>query len=138
DGNINISSNATIGSPANPFNIGIAARNNNGSGNIDVHATGGTIYFGGGGLSGIGNFSRASTSVAGTTTVTLDNGSVLHYVPGVGGSGGRGIVATGGAVNVVINGTIDPPDIGADLSAGAGGAQATVGTSGLVIANDIG
>ena len=46
--NINITSNATIGSLGNPFDVGILGTNNGGTGNVDVHQTGGTIFFSGG------------------------------------------------------------------------------------------
>ena len=49
----------------------------------------------------------------------MDAGSVLQFAGGA--LPGTGILATGNAVNVTINGLIDPPNIGANMTGGAGG-----------------
>jgi hypothetical protein len=79
-----------------------------------------------------------ATSTQGDISVQMNGGSMS-----VTGAGSTGILAQGaGAINITVNGTIDPPDIGvAGLNVTPGSTAAVVvdvGASGHITANNIG
>jgi hypothetical protein len=127
-GNVNITSNANIGTIGNAMAIGIAVGNTTAlTGNINIELTGGTIAYAG--PPGFNGGILAST--AGSILVTLDAGSVITAK----GNNGTAInvASTSGAATVNVNGTIDAPDIGV-----AGAPTVNVGATGVIDANDIG
>jgi hypothetical protein len=130
-----------------------------GSGNINIELTGGTINFGG--FAPYGVFSSASagninttmdggstitgssanavginaTASTGPINVTMNAGSLMT----VSGASSMGINAqSSGAITVAVNGTIDPPDTGANVAGGGAGVSIPVGANGNIFANDIG